>query len=136
MTVPVELMLPYLPALVVRQCQARADCFGESMTQIEAAVVYADIAGFTPLAETLAKQGPGGPEELGRLLNSFFEPLIEEIADFGGDVVKMAGDSLVAVWAALGDQTLTEATLRQLDVPSPCRHEWPATKPATDCVSH
>jgi class 3 adenylate cyclase/tetratricopeptide (TPR) repeat protein len=112
MTTPVELILPYVPALVVHQCQARAGRVGESMTQIEAAVLYTDIAGFTSLAETLAKQGPGGPEELGRLLNSFYEPLIEEIADYGGDVVKMAGDALVAVWVAEGDRTLTEATLR------------------------
>jgi class 3 adenylate cyclase/tetratricopeptide (TPR) repeat protein len=112
MTTPVELILPYVPALFVRHCQARGGRVGESMTQIEAAVLYTDIAGFTPLAETLAKQGPGGPEELGRLLNSFYEPLIEEIADYGGDVVKMAGDSLVAVWVAEGDRTLAEATLR------------------------
>ena len=112
MTTPVELILPYVPALFVRHCQARAGRVGESMTQIEAAVLYTDIAGFTPLAETLAKRGPGGPEELGRLLNSFFEPLIEEIADYGGDVVKMAGDALVAVWTAEGDRTLTEATVR------------------------
>ena len=53
-----------------------------------------------------------GLEELSRCLNSFYEPLIEEIADYGGDVVKIAGDALVAVWAAEGDRNLTEATLR------------------------
>jgi class 3 adenylate cyclase/tetratricopeptide (TPR) repeat protein len=112
MTIPVEFILPYVPALFVRHCQARAGRVGESMTQIEAAVLYTDIAGFTALAETLAKQGPGGSEELGRLLNSFYEPLIEEIAEYGGDVVKMAGDALVAVWVAEGDRSLTEAALR------------------------
>jgi class 3 adenylate cyclase len=41
-----------------------------------------------------------------------FDHLIERIAEHGGDVVKMAGDALIAVWSAVGSTSLAQATLR------------------------
>jgi class 3 adenylate cyclase/tetratricopeptide (TPR) repeat protein len=63
-----------------------------------AAVLFADISGFTALAEQLGKQGPAGAEELGGILNDYFGQLTALIAEHGGDVVKFAGDALLAVW--------------------------------------
>ncbi len=65
-----------------------------------AAVLMADISGFTALTERLAKCGPSGAEELTRLVNAYFEQLIDLIHAHGGDVLKFAGDALIAQWMA------------------------------------
>jgi class 3 adenylate cyclase/predicted ATPase len=61
------------------------------------AVLFADIAGFTPLtrafAQTLGKKR--GAEALLNLLNPLFEALIEPVHRYGGSVVGFAGDSII-----------------------------------------
>jgi class 3 adenylate cyclase len=59
--------------------------------RIAAVTLFADMAGFTPLAEALGALGSAGTEELTRVLNSRFTPLIEEIERWGGVVGKFAG---------------------------------------------
>jgi class 3 adenylate cyclase/tetratricopeptide (TPR) repeat protein len=76
-----------------------------------AAVLFADISGFTALTERLAQKGPPGVEELTRVVNSYFERLIEAIASAGGMVVKFAGDALLALFPAR-EEPLRAATLR------------------------
>ncbi|HEU4321948.1 MAG TPA: adenylate/guanylate cyclase domain-containing protein [Roseiflexaceae bacterium] len=80
-------------------------------SELPAAVLFADIAGFTALAEQFARRGPSGVEELTAVLNAAVGPLIACIHEHGGDVVKFAGDALLAIWPAT-DQPLEEATLR------------------------
>lgn len=65
----------------------------------EGAVLLADMAGFTPLTETIAQVfGPHrGAEELLLLLNRLYEALIAECDRFGGSVVGFAGDA-ITVW--------------------------------------
>jgi class 3 adenylate cyclase/tetratricopeptide (TPR) repeat protein len=65
-----------------------------------AAVLFADVSGFTPLAERLAKRGPAGAEELSGLLNAYFGQLTALIAAHGGEVITFAGDGLLAAWPA------------------------------------
>ena len=62
------------------------------------AILFADLSGFTELAERLAHGDGGGSEELSRVLNSHLEPLIELVERWGGDVLKFAGDALLALW--------------------------------------
>ena len=77
------------------------------------AVLFADIAGFTALAERLAQHGPAGAEELTSLLNSYFGQLIDIVTAYGGDVVKFAGDGLLACWSVLAtDEDLATVTCR------------------------
>ncbi len=80
-------------------------------SELPAAVLFADIAGFTALAEQFARRGPSGVEELTAVLNAAVGPLIACIHEHGGDVVKFAGDALLAVWPA-GTRPLEEAALR------------------------
>jgi class 3 adenylate cyclase len=63
-----------------------------------AAVLFADISGFTKLSERLGKRGPAGVEELTQILNDYFGDLIDAVISSGGDIVKFAGDALLAVW--------------------------------------
>lgn len=65
------------------------------------AVLFADVSGFTPLTEALAKKGAEGPEELTRLLNGYFSRMIALIEEQGGEVVKFSGDALTVVFPAI-----------------------------------
>lgn len=61
------------------------------------AVLFADISGFTPLTERLCKQ-KGGAALLTGVINAVFEPLIAVITDYGGDIIKFAGDALIVLF--------------------------------------
>jgi class 3 adenylate cyclase/tetratricopeptide (TPR) repeat protein len=60
--------------------------------------LFADISGFTPLTEALAKElGPQrGSEELSRNLNRVLHAVIEQVDLQGGDVIYFAGDAITA----------------------------------------
>ena len=73
--------------------------------------MFADISGFTALAERLAEAGPAGTETLTRILNDYFGQLIALIEAYGGDIVKFAGDALLALWPALPEEAETDEPL-------------------------
>ena len=85
-----------------------------------AAVLHADISGFTPLTESLSKQGPEGIDQLSAQLNEFFGQLIDLVTSHGGDIVKFAGDSLVAVWRS-EDNPIGLMDLTEVDGPEASR---------------
>ncbi len=114
MTAPIEVLASYVPAMIRRRLVDRGSPgTPEDFERHHAAVLLVDISGFTRLTEKLAEHGAGGLEELTGVLNAYFDRLIERIAEHGGDVVKMAGDALVALWpASAPDETPVSATLR------------------------
>jgi class 3 adenylate cyclase len=57
-------------------------------------VLFADLVGYTALAEHL------DPEKVTRLIESYFEPLVAEIEEFGGRVDKVLGDAIIALFGA------------------------------------
>lgn len=104
---PVKELARFVPGCVLEGILARPEPLTEPLHEIFlAAVLFADISGFTRLSERLAEKGPEGAEELSRILNDYFGRLIERIHGHGGDVVKFAGDALLAVWRADSDQHL------------------------------
>ncbi|MCX6021340.1 MAG: adenylate/guanylate cyclase domain-containing protein, partial [Chloroflexi bacterium] len=104
MTAPPESLVQYVPVLVAqRYANGAAPALAPSTEGFSGAALFADITGFTALAEQLARRGPVGAEELGDLLNRYFRQLIALIEAHGGDVVKFAGDGLLAVWNAGAD---------------------------------
>src|SRR5205814_6158986 len=64
----------------------------------EGTVLFADISGFTPLAEAFATAlGPQhGAEAITTHLDRVFEALIGELDRYGGSVVGFSGDALTA----------------------------------------
>ncbi len=102
----------YVPGLMARRwLQEPASFDRPDHDRIEAALLFADLSGFTILAERQARAGAAGTEVLTRMLNAVFGPLIETVSAHGGDVVKFAGDALLAVWpVAAADPA--RATLR------------------------
>ncbi len=114
MSVPSGAIDSYVPKLVLRALAHGApDACSSSRNaeQVMGAVLLSDISGFTPLAERLALRGAAGAEELSEHLNGYFGRLIALITEHGGDVLKLAGDSLLALWPA-GDEPLSTAALR------------------------
>lgn len=64
--------------------------------RVRGAALFADISGFTPLTEALAKElGPQhGAEELTANLNRVFHALVDELGRFGGHVIYFSGDAI------------------------------------------
>lgn len=60
------------------------------------AALFADISGFTPLTEALARElgFQRGAEELTRQLNRVYAGLIDEVHRYGGSVVSFSGDAI------------------------------------------
>ena len=114
MSIPVETLACYVPSLILQRLAARPEpeWVGPGVECVSGAVLFSDVSGFTALTERLARQGPAGAEELGSLLNAYFSRLIGLIADHGGDVLKLAGDALVALWPSPSPEGLDEAGLR------------------------
>jgi ABC-type oligopeptide transport system substrate-binding subunit/class 3 adenylate cyclase len=86
---------------------------GAALARVGVALI-ADISGFTPLTEALARElSPArGAEELTRALDSVFAPLIDEISAHGGSVVKFGGDALI-VWFPRQGRQRRAALLRR-----------------------
>jgi len=86
---------------------------GGTWRRFHAATVFADITGFTPLAEALATSGVRGAEELTTILNQVFEALITTAESHGGQVVKFGGDALSLIWPGPPDN-LAQAIWRAI----------------------
>jgi class 3 adenylate cyclase/tetratricopeptide (TPR) repeat protein len=75
----------------------RALALGTPMPdRVRGAALFADISGFTPLTEALARElGPQrGAEALTEHLNRVFHALIEDLDRFGGHVIYFSGDAI------------------------------------------
>src|SRR5262249_48982747 len=63
--------------------------------------LFADVSGFTTLSESLCNLGPEGIEELSSQLNKFVGQIVKLTARAGGDVLKFAGDAMIAMWTTV-----------------------------------
>lgn len=94
-------LIPLVPQLLRRQlAAAEPDTLRASTAKVSAAVLIADVSGFTSLAERLTARGPDGVEELSRLVNRWFGSMVDAIESHGGDVIRFAGDAPIALFAA------------------------------------
>src|SRR5215217_9764378 len=99
-----QLLASYVPKLIQNRVAINPSPIDAPVAEeMQAAILFADISGFTILTEHLAERGPTGVETLARILNEYFGQLIDIIHDFGGDVVKFAGDAVIAVWPIVPD---------------------------------
>ncbi len=103
MTEILQTIAAYVPPCItgtILQKQAPTPPAEAVSERVLAAVLFADVSGFTPLTEALAQKGSEGPEELTRLLNGYFSRMIALIEGEGGEVVKFSGDAMTAVFRA------------------------------------
>ena len=103
----------YVPPGIIRKILAEPAPTPPSDAEsgaIEAAILFADVSGFTPLTEALAQKGAEGPEELTRLLNTYFSRMITLIEAESGEVVKFSGDAVTVMFPVKAGETLGQAT--------------------------
>lgn len=113
----VDALASYVPMLVTRRLAADPSPLTTPCSEnFLAAVLCADISGFTAFTELLARQGPAGVEKVGAGLDGYFGKLTAIIAAHGGDVVKFAGDAVTAIWTLQAGQTARE--LQQAALPA------------------
>jgi class 3 adenylate cyclase len=120
-------MLPYIPPGLARALLTDPT-LAPHVEQFPAAVLFADISGFTPLTEALAQRGAEGPEEMTRLLNAYFSRLIVAIEAEGGEVVKFSGDALTALFPATAESTGHAAAVPYKPPPL-CTPSWAISPP-------
>lgn len=80
---------PKLADRILASQELRDSFFGGTHSRVQAAVMFADMRGFTALSERL------NPAEVVELLNEFFALLTDITFRFDGTVFSMAGDSLM-----------------------------------------
>jgi adenylate cyclase len=84
----------YVPADVVEALARESIASAASAPLLQGACLVTDADEYTALAEKLA------PDALAALLNDYYEVLFAAVSRHGGLVADVAGDSMVAVWAA------------------------------------
>lgn len=110
-------LLRYIPPALARMIYAdpRPPTAPRALA-FDAAIVLADVSGFTALTEKLAMVGGEGAEQLTSILNNYFTRMIDEIVAEGGEVVQFSGDALIAVFPTVVDgythMTLADAVQR------------------------
>lgn len=126
-----ELLASYVPKLIQNRVAADpAPIESPVVEEMQAAILFADISGFTLLTEHMAERGPTGVESLARVLNEYFGQLIDIIHEYGGDVVKFAGDAVIAVWPIMSDNDPTTG----LPAPISRADQWQWTMRAAECA--
>ncbi|EDY18078.1 adenylyl cyclase class-3/4/guanylyl cyclase [Chthoniobacter flavus Ellin428] len=111
--VDLEHLATYMPHRVLRTLAASgAETLTPRVDHFPAAILFADISGFTDLSERLSQKGAAGTEELSSIINACFESMLGPIHSSGGDVLMMAGDALVVAWEGVADGSLEEPLLK------------------------
>ena len=93
------LLKPYVPSIVLgwKELAGAAD-----VLEIEGTLVHLDITGSTALADHLLKLGKEGSEEVAFVLDERFGAMLTIAPEYGGDLLKFGGDSLLLLFR--GDQ--------------------------------
>lgn len=104
-------MQPLIPPFIQQQLLAE-----KYSGELEAFTLNVDLSGFTPLTESLMKEGPVGAERLSRILNEVFEPLVQLVYARGGFIPYFAGDAFTAVFTLPLDQQHAIHLLETADI--------------------
>ena len=85
-----------LAAFVPADVRAAIACDENPRAVRQGSVLEADVTGFTPLTEALARRHGArrGAEEVAAMLDRVYSALIEEVDDTGGSVVEFSGDAI------------------------------------------
>ena len=81
---------------------------------VQGSLLFADVSGFTPLTERLARAGKVGAEELTDVLNEIFGRLLTVAASSGGDLVKFGGDALLLLFTGHHHETRAAGCAQRL----------------------
>jgi class 3 adenylate cyclase/tetratricopeptide (TPR) repeat protein len=107
----VQAVAAFVPTYVVRGIVSGRPPKPGDVYISEGAALFADVVGFTSMAERLARIMRGqahqaearGAEELNRIINQTFSAMITPIPKYGGVVTRFSGDALTAYFERLPD---------------------------------
>jgi len=104
----------YLPDVLIEHlAQQPPEAQLPGVQQLCGAVLFADLSGFTALTERCAQaDASSGAEVLTTLLNDYFGRLIGVVETHGGDIVRFAGDAVIALWRAQTEAELPACVLQ------------------------
>jgi adenylate cyclase len=89
----------YVSPQVLERLMADPDGLSLGSETRDVTVLFADLQGFTSLAEAL-KDNPG---RLADLINAFLDPMTDIVLAHGGTIDKYMGDCVMAFWGAPSD---------------------------------
>ncbi len=105
-----ELLASYVPKLIQKRAIQNPTPIDAPLREsFQSVVLFTDISGFTALTERLAEKGPAGVETLAHVLNDYFGKMIDVIHEYGGDVMKFAGDALIVIWPIASDSGMADS---------------------------
>jgi adenylate cyclase len=84
----------YLPERAIKRLAHETAGVGTTKELVFGTCLVTDAEQYTALSESLP------PEELGRFMDEYYRSLLNAVGRHGGIVSDLAGDSMVAVWAA------------------------------------
>ncbi len=96
-----------VPELIVENYRA-----GRFSGEFLAVGMFLDLTGFSSMTDSLMQQGQHGAEVLANLMDGVFNPLVENIFNYGGKIVSFAGDGIMALFPIEG--TDKDTALRAL----------------------
>jgi len=83
----------YLPNTVVDQLAKNVGDIRTGEETVHGTCLFTDAGKYTSLSETMK------PAELSRFMNNYYRILFEPVKEYGGIVINVVGDSMLAVWA-------------------------------------
>ena len=92
----------YLPASLARAVSVGGSRSVPWCDEVEGTLVMADLSGFTPLSECLARLGDVGAERLTTVVNAFFAALLGTASRYGGDTLTFGGDAILLLFRGGG----------------------------------
>ncbi len=84
----------YVSASVVQQMVKAPEKLSLSGEEKEVSILFSDIRGFTSISENLP------PDQVSRLLKSYFTPMTRLVIENSGTMDKFIGDAIMAFWNA------------------------------------
>ncbi|XP_039261780.2 adenylate cyclase type 10-like [Styela clava] len=66
--------------------------------KFDGVLLFADVSGFTALTEKYTQSSEKGTDALTVTLNAYIGKIVQNILQLGGDILKFAGDAILAVW--------------------------------------
>jgi len=85
---------PYVPRTLLDRL-AEPDHGAEWIEPLDGTLVLADVSGFTPLSERLARSGREGAELLTQLIDRYFTRQLDIARRYGGNNLKFGGDAVL-----------------------------------------
>ncbi|CAG2250808.1 unnamed protein product [Mytilus edulis] len=76
-------------------------------TEYSTVLVFADVSGFTALCERYSAMQDSGIDKLTKTLNGYLGAIVEKLISSEGDVLKFAGDAILAVWRVNSETEMT-----------------------------